>query len=312
MYKYRVDDETTKKALAVASGGSTSKVEDLIKDLASYDKLYDYNSTIPMDRVEYDRMENVVIDQDAIAEDAKLELKDYKDNTIAKINSDIEAKILDQESKKQKAEDTYNMSKANAKEYYEKVREDASQDALRRGLSRSSIIINKLDAFDKAELDRYNALNDELNASINEIDNSISSLKSQQTDALRNFDIEYAVKLQDKINSKIEELEKKQEEVIKYNNEIAEKENEYNTKYAQLLEDLQQSNWDKEKELMEYAGKYGVNMLSNYKATQKYNIAEKYLDNISSADAVHLLKNNAELRELLGNSNIDKLLKKYS
>ncbi len=312
MYKYRVDEETSNKVKSIAEKDTESKINDLIENLKDYDDIYNLDKGVDLDRVDYTRLEDVVIDKDAIKKESESELQSYKEDTISKINADTEAGIEDLEEKKSSAEKLYSDSMAKAKDYYSEVKENASDDAIRRGLARSSIVINKLDAFDKAEIAKYNELNDELTTSIKEIDDSISSLQSIQRDALKKFDIEYAVKLQDKINSKTKDLEEKQREVVKYNNQIAEKENEYNTKYAQMLKDLQNSNWDKEKDMMDYAGKYGVNMLANYKSTQKYNIAVEYLDSISKSEALHQLNTNTGLRELLGGANVEKLIKKYS
>ncbi len=313
VYKYRIDDETSNKVMSLASSNSKkNKIDDLIKDLTDYDKVFDQESNIDMEEVKYERMQDVKIDDEAVAKEAENELYDYRKQSIDDINESTEAKIKQLENDKEVVKANYNESMDNTKSYYKEAKEDASQDSLRRGLSRSSIVINMLDAFDKAELARYNELNDNLTASINDIDTSISSLKTQQSEALRDFDIEYAVKLQDKINEKTKELEEKQQEVLKYNNQIAEKENEYNEKYAEMLKELKESNWDKEKDLMDYAGKYGVNMITKYKETQKYNIATEYLDAMTKEDALYQLNNNAELIELLGESNVAKLLEKYA
>ena len=312
MYKYRIDDETSSKVMLMAKDNSKTKIDKLINELSEYDKVFDVNSSVPDNKVNYERMEDVVIDSDAIKEESENELYTYKKQSIDSINDSTDTKIQQLEEDKQKMKNNYDTAKEEVKNYYSEAKENASQDALRRGLSRSSIVINTLDAFDKGQIEKYNELNDSLTASINEIDTTISSLRTAQNDALKDFDIEYAVKLQEKINQKTKELENKQNEVLKYNNEIAEKENEYNEKYSEHIKDLQESNWDKEKDMMDFAGKYGVNMISNYIDTRKYNTAIEYLDSMDKSDAVYQLNNNETLRNLLGESNIAKLLNKYN
>ncbi len=313
LYTYRIDDETTKKVNALASSNKDEeKISNLIKDLEKYNKVFD-NPDIDLSESvpNFEKMENVEIDDAKIKEQAENELYDYKTSSINKIVDDTNSGIEKLEVDKQNISANYNDAIDNTKSYYSEKKENASQDALKRGLSRSSIVVNVLDAFDKAEISKYNELNDELVSSINNIDTSISQLKLEQDEALNSFDVEYAVKLQEKINTLTENLIKKQNEVLQYNNEIEEKEADYNRKYAELEKELSEANWDKEIDLMEFAGKYGVNMIAKYKETQMYNMAEKYLSSMDKSYALQELENNVDLRQLLGEDNVAKLIAKF-
>ena len=312
MYKYRIDDETTKKVVGLANKSSQNdKINKLVDELNSYNKLYDYSDAVEYKPVTFEKMPNVEIDESKIKTQAENELKDYKETTIDNIKDNTIKSIEKLESDKESNKANYETAKSNVKSYYAEVKENASNDALKRGLSRSSIVINVLDAFNNEELAKYNDLNDNLTNTINEIDTEISNLNFQQEKALKDFDITYAVKLQDRINSLTESLLEKQNEVLKYNNQIAEKESEYNRKYAELESELNKSNWNKEKDLMDFAGKYGVNMIAKYKETQVYNKAIEYLDSIDKETALYELRTNETLRSLLGESNISKLISKY-
>ena len=313
MYKYRIDDATTKKVASIATKNShNEKVDKLIDELKSYSNIFDYSSSPELEKVEFERLDDVVIDEEKIKKQAENELVDYKNSSIQNIIDDTSSKVEKLEEDKVNSKKNYKEAIAETKSYYGKVKEDASNDILKRGLSRSSIAINVMDAFNKEELNRYDKLNNDLTYTINSIDEEITTLNAKQQEALNNFDITYAVKLQDKINSLTNELLDKQEEVLKYNNEIAEKEAEYNKKYAELEEEIKNSNFDKEQDLMEYAGKYGVNMIQKYKETQIYNKAVSYLDSMDKNIALNELMNNATLRDLLGSSNVSKLIEKYS
>ncbi|MBQ4557791.1 MAG: hypothetical protein IJA61_00235 [Clostridia bacterium] len=311
MYKYRIDDETTKKVVELAN--KPKKIEDNKVETDLINKINDYNANFEQAKLEieapvYERMEDVKIDNDKIKEQAENELYEYKKTSTDKINNDTVENINNLENSKIKLKDNFETEKANMDSYYTRVKQVVSDDALKRGLSRSSIVINQLDAFNKDQIENYNKLNKELTSSINSIDMEINNAKTAQENALNEFDITYAVKLQEKINSLTQDLLDKQEKVIKYNNEITEKEKEYEQDYKKLEEELRQSNWDKELDLMAYAGKYGTNMLEKYKTTQVYNIAKDYLKTLDSAVAISTLQNSQELKKLLGEENITKLL----
>jgi len=311
MYKYRIDDETTKKVVELAN--KPKKIEDNKVETDLINKIKDYNANFEQAKLEieapvYERMEDVKIDNDKIKEQAENELYEYKKTSTDKINNDTVENINNLENSKIKLKDNFETEKANMDNYYTRVKQEVSDDALKRGLSRSSIVINQLDAFNKDQIENYNKLNKELTSSINSIDMEINNAKTAQEKALNEFDITYAVKLQEKINSLTQDLLDKQEKVIKYNNEITEKEKEYEQDYKKLEEELRQSNWDKELDLMAYAGKYGTNMLEKYKTTQVYNIAKDYLKTLDSAVAISTLQNSQELKKLLGEENITKLL----
>lgn len=312
MYKYRIDDETTKKVVSLANKSSDNdKINKLVDELSNYNKMYDYSDSVEYTPVTFEKMPDVEINEEKIKTQAKNELEDYRLSTIADIKDSTSKNIEELQSEKETSKQNYELAKNSAKEYYKEVRENASNDALKRGLSRSSIVINVLDAFNNEELEKYNELNNSLTNTINTIDSEITDLNIQQEKALKDFDITYAVKLQDKINDLTEDLLQRQNEVLKYNNQIAEKEEEYNRKYAELEAELKEANWDKEKDLMDYAGKYGVNMISKYKETQVYNKAQEYLDSVDRDTALYELRTNETLRSLLGENNISKLIAKY-
>ena len=313
MYKYRVDDDTTKRVVSLAKDNTNrQKIDDLIEKLKAYNNIFDYSDKVDIEPVNFERMKDVVIDESAIKSQAENELNEYKTSTIEDITEGTKSKIIKLEKDKETSKNNYETAMESARDYYADVKENASNDALRRGLSRSSIVINIMDAFGKQELAKYNELNDTLTETINNIDNEISSLNQRQDEALASFDITYAVKLQDKINSLKQDLLDKQEKVLQYNNEIAEKEAEFNRKYAELEKELRESNFQKEQDLMEYAGKYGVNMLAKYKTAQTYNMAEEYLDTLDKDTARDELYNNETLRSLLCRDNITKLLERYT
>lgn len=308
MEKY-IDKETSKKVDAITNNAYADELLDKIKDFNS--KFDNSASDLPSNDLDLKKLEDIVIDDKAIEKQANDELADYKKSNIDKIYNQTKAKEEELNSNKESLKENYSSSKARIEENYDNARQKASDDALRRGLSRSSIVINQLDAFNKEELDLYNQLDKDLTAKINQVDFELNALQTQQDLALSEFDIAYAVKLNSKINSLKQELIEKQNEVIKYNNQIAEKEAQYKLKYEQLEQDLKNDAWDKEKDLMNITTKYGSNAVQKYKQNQIYNMVDEYLASLSKEEAIKILENNNEIRNYLTSTNLNTLLKKY-
>jgi len=310
MYKYSIDDDTTKKVIELANGKSENQnpvAKKLIEEINDFNSNFT-SSNLEISRPEYKRMNDIVIDNDQITKQAENELYDYKKASTDEINNNAKATTEKLENNKNSLNENYEKQKKEMDSYYKALKQDISDDALKRGLSRSSIVINLLDAFDKDQIENYNKINNELTANMNDIDAQIANAKLEQEKALSSFDITYAVKLQEKVNKLTKDLLDKQNEVIKYNNEIIEKEKKFEEEYAKMQEDINKNNWNKEKDLLNYAGKYGTNMIEKYKSNQIYNIAKDYLSSIDKNIALSTLQNNTELINLIGQDNYNKLL----
>ena len=184
--------------------------------------------------------------------------------------------------------------------------------ATKRGLSRSSIVINKLDAFTADQLNNFNKLNEEYSSTINGINFELNSLESQKQKALNDFNIEYAYKLNEKISDLTDELNKKQAEVDKYNNEIAEVEAQYEIKYAQLKKEMEKNNKDQDYDLLKLITEYGENTINNFKISKSTEIINDYLKMLEKADAQKMLdENQKNIIAMIGEKSFQKLVEEY-
>lgn len=308
MNKY-IDKETSKKVDAITNDAFANDLVEKIKDFNS--KFDTSVGNVPKNELDLDRLEDIVIDDNKIAKQVEEELFDYKKSGIDKINNQTKLKEEELNLNKESLKNSYNSSKEKIETNYANARQRTSDEALKRGISRSSIVINQLDAFNREELDLYNKLDEELTSKINQVDFELNALQTQQDLALSEFDIAYAVKLNSKINSLKQGLIDKQNEVLKYNNQIAEKEAQYKLKYEQLEQDLKNEAWDKEKDLINLASKYGVKAVEKYKQTKIYNMVDEYLASLSKEEAKKILENNEEVRNYLTSTNLNALLNKY-
>ena len=309
MAKY-IDEESSGKVLELVNSSSGVDLINKIKDFTS--KFEGVSNNVPESNVSFERLADIKIDDEQIKNQAEEELLSYKKENYDKILNQTIEKEAELKENKESLQENYNSAVENIAKSYDAVREKASDDALNRGLQRSSIVINKLDAFNQDEINTYNTLNKELTASLNAIDFELNSLEAQQELALDEFDITYAVKLNEKIASLKQELLDKQTEITKYNNQIAEKEANFDLKYQELVNTMNKENWNQNMDMLDMSAEYGSNVLEKYKQNQIYNIVDNYLAGLSKADAKTLLESNDTVKSYLTSQNLNSLLSKYS
>ena len=247
-----------------------------IEELDSYFTEVDnkYNTDNKASKMESDlnltKLDNVTKSADEISQLAKDSLKDYYNLNIEKINSDNSNNIETLKNSIATQTENANQLKEKVANNIDEVKQDASNDALKRGLARSSIVINKLNAFDNAKINEYNKIDEELTTAVNKINTEIDGLNLEKEQALKEFDITYAAKLNEQINTLTEELAQKQAEITKYNNEIAQIEAEYEKDKLNFNNDANQQDFKNIMELNEFVAKYGANALNTVKNSEKY------------------------------------------
>ncbi len=313
MNSYKIPDEITRKVNAI---NSTEKTRNKLKDF--FDKLETVSnafsvgggSEIKPEKVNMQKMDFVMPTQTEIIKQSENSLKDYKDTELKNIQDNFKLKSDELDNNKQSAISTVNSAKGNLNQYYNNAKTNAESQALKRGLARSSIIVNQLGAFDKEKLNDYKRLDDELNTQINAINFELNALNGQKQKALNDFNVSYAVKLQDKINSLTDELNKKQNEVIKYNNEIVLKEAEFNKSVDDLNAKLEQAKKDGAIDLTKIYGEYGQNVIEKVKSDQIYNMAKEMLHNLE-LDEINWVLSDTKFKSLLGDNYI-KIIEEFA
>ena len=287
MYTYKFTDEQSDKI---------KKQSNLFDEFKNIDKKYSFdNSDITLDRMEYQAPTKEEVEQSAIAS-----LGSYLDSGKKDIENEYESKVSDINKLQSTNKDNLISQKNDLKETYQELKQNASEDSIKRGLARSSIIVNVLEAFDNKMLEDYANLDKAYTQKFQELEEEKSLLESQKQNALNSFDISYATKLNEKIEEINKEIEEKEKEVLEYNNQIAEKEAEFK---------LDQQ--DRNQELLEYIGKYGSTALNRVKENEKYNLALSYFMSLDKDEALAELLNNDQYKIELGNfySTLEKTLR---
>ena len=287
--------------------------DELSNQFESVNQKFDYtgdNKNKMDNTLNLTKLENIDLDKDDISELAKDSLRDYYTSNVNSINSKNKNSIENLQKSIEKQIENANNQKNSVNNTIENVKQDASNDALKRGLARSSIVINKLNAFDNAKIEEYNRIDKELTNSVNEINNQINELNKEKEDALSEFNITYASKLNEKINSLNKELQEKQAEITKYNNEIAQAEAKFERDNIKENNEIAQKDLENYIKLSDFVTNYGLGALDTVKNNEKYEYAYDYFMSIPKDDAEKLLSDYEEkLKHELGVSYYNQLVR---
>jgi len=210
-----------------------------------------------------------------LAEDSLL--PQYLKNTN-KLESSADNSISTMENKKNSLLENLKEQTKLLDDFYEARKKEAEKQALKRGLARSSIIMGKIEGFDREKIDRQSGLSDKTAKSVIDLDAGIEKLQKELKSALDSYELEHAADISKKITELEKQREKEIQEVIKYNNTVQEKEVKY-------------------QESGKGASGDGDPVL---KKEEKLAAVKKYLDTLPKADATEFIKNNDVLKEHLG------------
>lgn len=296
MFQYSFDNDTTKKVQ-----DSTSKTKSVLEQFDQVDKKYTngsrVNSNLSLQKIEYNAPS-----QQEVLQKAQNSLSDYKTKNEQAIEANYKTKGEQIDQSIQNVQNDHKAQKQDIIDAYSKAKTEASNDAVKRGLARSSIIVNKLDNYNNNMLNNLAVLASQSSEKIDSLNTQKNTLELEKSNALKAFDIAYAVKLQDKIDSLNEDISKTEQSVLKYNNEMAQLE-------AKWARDTEQENYERQQDVAEFFAKNGLYTVDSLKRNEKYQIAKDYFKQIDKQDAIAELSGNSTYKENLGEVLYNKLLR---
>lgn len=241
-----------------------------------------------------ERLEMPTQTEEDITELVKAQL-DSKYNTLK--NSQTESYNTEREAKAQEkdtARQYANASRDEINAIYDSTVTSAENQALKRGLARSSIIINQLDGIEKSRASELSQVATELNEELSAIDRELLNLEARQENALNSLDLDYASELQTQIQSEMQKLEEKKQEVIEFNNEVERLE-------AQYRLERQDQEVGQQIDIAELEAKYGIQIgqQSDQRLT-KLAYAFDYLNQLSKNEALKMLTSDNMFAYYLG------------
>lgn len=243
------------------------------------------------------RKEYVTKTDEDIQKEAENALSSYEKAQKDAINDKIDTKLSALNGAEDKLRAQSEIEKVELKNYYNAYKRQAENDALKRGLQRSSIVINNLNAFDKELIEKLISVDQKLGQDIADLNDEIASLNEDRQTALDEFNLTYAVKVNEKIKELKQEIQDKNDEILEYNNKITQIEAEYKA-------DAKKKNQQIDEDYIDEVYKYfnSKDTIDSYKNGESIKAVEKYLNSLSKEDALSELTNNSFIKDILGTS----------
>ena len=190
-------------------------------------------------------------------------------------------------------------------ELYDELRRQAGNDAIARGVARSSILTSaRQDLHDKQSRKEAQS-RAAYDAEMSDIGSELESLRREQDAAFEQLDLKYAAELEERIARLKEERDETARRYAEYNNEVEEKEHEYAVKreedIAEYLKDREKERLEREEKQREEEKKYGYTGEKQENYAKRYDIAFEFYSSLSPDIAADALAASPSMKYYLGN-----------
>ncbi len=236
-----------------------------------------YDNQLKLEKIEYD----------APTDDEIYNLaKSYIDQKYTTLQDDQKKKVEDKKSSLsqqiEKAQKNYQEAEKRLDETYKTSQNEIENQAIKRGIGRSSIVLNELTDLENAKNARKSENEKELSDSVKDLSFQIDKLTEELNSSLKNLDMQKAYELSERIESLKDERDKKNLEVLKFNNDVVEKEKNYEKSLAKTT-------------------KQEIQDIEFSTAKQKLNaVLEYYFAFEDPKDALKEFEKDEDMRKLLG------------
>lgn len=160
---------------------------------------------------------------DELKERAEAEINRTDADQKESLTRETDGKIESLREKAQAENEALGVRKAEIERRYDDAKKDASDEAIKRGMGRSSVIMNLLKTYDGEKLGKVIASENAATAELKAIDDEIERLDGELKSTLEKMDMESAFKINARLDELKAERKKTNDDVLKYNNTLAEK-----------------------------------------------------------------------------------------
>lgn len=285
---------------------SRKELEDEIKRLESNVASAEKTTlpTVTLDEISYDAPSDEYLKMTA-----ENSLEGYRNDQIKAINERSAENAKTMANQREAYITNRDSDIAALDESYNAAARAVDNDAVKRGLARSSIA-----AVNKSELEaEYLKRNADIVSSygkkISELDSEIAAVDSKLKAALDDFNLTYATKLNEKLAELKNERDKKIEAVTKFNNDVRVKQAALDSSKAKTESDLHTAAINREKTATSLDGLTAEERDGIYKSV--YEAMDAYLGSMDKQQAKMELLNHSLYRQHLSNYYYYKLMDKY-
>ena len=190
-------------------------------------------------------------------------------------------------------------------ELYDELRRQAGNDAIARGVARSSILTSARQDLRDEQSRKEAQSRAAYDAEMSDIGSELESLRREQDAAFEQLDLKYAAELEERIARLKEERDETARRYAEYNNEVEEKEHEYAVKreedIAEYLKDREKERLEREEKQREEEKKYGYTGEKQENYAKRYDIAFEFYSSLSPDIAADALAASPSMKYYLGN-----------
>lgn len=303
-------DEERRRRLAEAQEGTSNLEKELAALDAEYKKkhpkateTYDLDALFPKEsglkEIDYEPKSDEELKKLA-SKQADYQNAVDKNNVEAKYRAEAE----DLADKKQSADKSLKESYQNLQKVYDELRKNAENDAIKRGVARSSIITSRLDDIDYAKTLSKEEVDEAYNEKIGDIDGKLKALERDKDVAMSNLDLKYA----SAIEKNMADLQAERDDLVlkyeKYNNSIREKNNRYDRQRRsdidKFLKEKEEERVAREKAEEEEEQKNGYTGDKFDEYQKRFDMAYEFYSSLSADIAVDALKSAPNMKYYLG------------
>lgn len=290
------------KYMTDSQSGSQNAKKKKIREFEDYVNSEQRSSLLEKPKIDdapsYERIDYKAPDDEEIKSRAESSIEESTHKGEEAIKKEFESLKNSLESGKQNAKENYETKARELKKAYEAALEKLNNDTLKRGLARSSIAVDGSNRIAGAYAGDSRAAIENYSKAIEDLDKEIGSLDVNLTKALNEFNIKQAAALTEKINELKAERQARQDEVTKYNNQMAKQEYEAKTQKAKTESDLYGEALDQKKK----EDRFNEKLSDEEKAERMRNIYEKayaLLSEMSKEEAFETLTTEPVFRNSL-------------
>ena len=240
---------------------------------------------------------------------AESSLNDYYKSGRAAIEEDSAANAAQLSAKRDALSQGRDSEISALADSYKNAVRAVDNDAIKRGLARSSVA-----AVNRGELEKeYLAKNADIASGygkrISQLDEEIAAVDGKLRSALNDFNLTYATKLNEKLNELKAERDKKVEEVTKFNNSVREKQAKLDEARARAESDLYSAAIRQQQTANSADGLTDKQRDDMYRSI--YDTLDSYLGSLDPVQAKMEITNHTMYREHLSDYYYYRLFDKY-
>lgn len=281
----------------------------LIDDIARIETPGFKATKVELPKADLQKIEYTPPTDEELSRVAQAELEESRSKNIAALKQNAQDSERALHQTRADTETARDKQTAELSQDYAAAVRALDSDAIRRGLSRSSIAVSE-----RAELEKqYLSSNAEIAAvygkKLSDIDAEISSLQPKLRAALNDFNLSYAAKLSSRLTELKAERDKKTQDIIKYNNDVEERRAKSEIDRAKAQSTLFSQALSQERTQSYLKGLPSDKQYEIYNAV--YDKMDAFLGSLTTRQAFLEIHNHTLYREHLPNDLYNKLLSKY-